>query len=1515
MENKERNRAKKDTFSKVRRFIFTFILIVMLFIAMFFLSFEFKIIRKYYAGLVSDIVSDELNYALKIDEIDLNEVIQIRLKGVNLYKGNDSILSNGNLSIYIDLLKSNLKKIEIGEIVLDNSTINISRSKHDSLWNFEKIAKPSNTEKNKERTDLKININNLVFIKSNLSVNDELYSQKRSIFNPFRNNIQDLNAHLSANIDIFNNDYKLQVINFSLFDKLSKVRVINSFAKVGINSKGPFVDTLYLHTEGSNLIAKASVENLNVFEKIGNEEIKKMILNADITATNFDGEYIEYFTYLPTRFKKLDKIAIKARGSLDDLVIKTLKASKGSSKIDFSADIQDITDPENLHYVFNIKDSYLNRNDIKEFIPLIDLAEYIPNVNNAKISRIYGIGGTKSVESEIKISTDIGNIEGAGYLDFSNPKLNYKGEMNIVGLNLGAITKDTAYNSSLTGNLKVDGSGIMPKDFKGSYKLKLFDSEFFNKKLSYLNFDAKAVNKVIQLDTFNLLLYPDKKYNDLDEPTQPTIALKGSFDFNNNDLAYNFTTELQAINLKYLLSNNLAPVFTTGKLTVDGKGMKIDDIIGNIKSEFDLVIFNDRLFLPFEFNANLAKDSTYKKFKFNSSFFDAELTGEFSYIELITQVGDNVKLLKDFFTEKANIFLNEKQKITLDTNFQNKTKVFNNINCSIKADIKDLSPLSILLDGDKINSKGKFELDITSKFNESNINFKKIELNNIFFMNKDFELVGNSINSKAKFDLIFDGKERKFLDFDCYLKSEKLLQINDNRFDNPFVNINFLKDSIAFDTDFIVNKSNQLNIKSTLKLNNNSADLTINNLKYQFDTLFTIENSKPIKSIIEKDNITLRLAELRKDSTEIIRLIGEFEQNKSRFRNFNIVIEDVNIEKNLSKFQINAVNLNTLKGKVDKANINIDGYLDNPSIELSLNTKELKYTNQDLGKLLLSFKHEDSTITDGLITLTDNNPTYPNLEIKVFTLPLNLAFANIKERLHNAEKVNIVAQIKDMNLAAVGPFIPEVSNVKGKGDGKLSIIGPVDKVQYLGDVRIKDASLLTNASNIFYNIKGNVLFNNDSLKFNNLAVENTKYDNPNGRATLNGFMKLDKFNFTNFDFLLETKDFTILTDESKKSMPNLFGKFRIATDKQPLHFFGTFDKPNLGGSVNILEADIQMPQPDLAQNVSPNFIYHREGDKVFIKLDDKKTIDDNKKSKEFQANTSFNDLMKYDVDVRFGGNNIKIQMGLPAFITITSYVGYDDKTKSFRYEKERYKKEMLFNGSIQVFPKSTMQLLGKKFNLSGTLKFPTGSIENPTLDMNAFYSGRTKIDNIDKEYTVNIKMTGTKQKPDLLFSYKIGQEEVIGDKTTIERDVFYLFTFGKTFNEMNKSSNVAGGGLFDETLNRGTSAILSSSLNEVMSNLGGVIKSANIDYLGTLENSRIRLQGDIVGGLEWSVGGNLNNISNPEVNIDLPATVIFNDNSFWQNFLAQLRYINNLNQTQTQDQIRWEFRLKYGSSW
>lgn len=1102
----------------------------------------------------------------------------------------------------------------------------------------------------------------------------------------------------------------------------------------------------------------------------------------------------------------------------------------------------------------------------------------------------------------------------------------------------------------------------------------------------------------------------DTTLNLLTLKINPEVDIKGFLDFSQASPIYKLKCDFIEFNIARFLNNETFPNQFTSENTIEGVGFEINEISLKLINSTELLMFGDRAFMPFEFDLSLNNQKPIKNLDLHSDFLDLSINGNYTLVNLFDHLALQNKILANFINNKINNLLPKLDTSSSIELFEiSEQKQFNNLDCLIDIKTKDLSILSAFIGNIYFKSEFNTQIDLycdstisETKIQHFHIPYLDLEVGetklNLKNFNIDIEFDTKIDQNKPSFNhlfmnlegnqpVIFDDKEfiiKKFetnfkendfvfnvnLNYDSLitLKTDGFGLITSNTSENDFSNINQNNSQQILNID----EKNQLNfevnnlsiaIGDSLIWSNYEKILFIN--KYNSFDIFNLKlmgknkDKFIVKGLIDfqnKESKDLEINLYNLKLTDITKLIDEFDEEKRKLKN-TILLDSLNKNKDKLNFNnSNQDNSNNLTGLINHLNLEINNSFENPFIKVNSQIDDININQESFGSLNTKLIHSQSIISGDIDILSKKIGTQINVEVNKLPILLSIDDKTYEERLDKNENVDIDIKIDKLSLKTVEEYAPAISDLNGLGYLKLNIGGYLpNEIDYNGSAKFENVNFLVDVTNIRYKAEGEAIIKKELITLEKVKVFNYENDLKNGTAKVGGTISLKGTDIDVLDINMETKNFLVLNQKAKKTLRWIYGDLRIATGKNPIRFFGTLKKPNVNGDVDVLFADLVMPQEDISQIVKSKFNYVIKGSeqdedlKNIIIIDknklNKKLIENKDKNKDKQknldsldllnekldidkneladfnksqndeesnvitANRSFSDLINYDLKLRMPGV-FKVNMVINAAIELFAELSNKDLNKPLHYTKSRDEKDAKLFGDIVVKENSRLSFF-KSFKTNGYLYFTTGNLFNPNLDLKANYRGRTTGSN-PKDYLVDIAITGTKEKPIITYSYIIGNTQSVGDQSQILQNVFYLLTLGNLKDQMNDNSG------FD--LNRSTSDFANSmladmatkQLNQVLAK-SGLNAEINFDN-GNIEQANIKLSGQVFNFAQLSYGGRLSDINSAnEIQFSVPFSQLFNS-SGPIDMILQASYINTLNTIQTQDQKIWEMKLKIGGS-
>lgn len=1531
MKKKNKIKTKRTFFGRIFRFFYKSVLYLLIFL--FFLSvilyvtFRFETFRKPIVEYVVDKANSFLLAEVKLKDLRVHSLKYIQLKHLLIKTRGDTLLYAKSVNFNFNPVSFTTDKFKISRLKIQDGNIKFIRSGTDSLWNYNFLVKPSNKpKKQKEPRNLTINIKNIQFKRTNFIYRDSIKSIRingdtsytRMDYSDFE--IQNLFTDIDAKLKLHRNDFKININEIKAKEKYSGFTLDDLKSDVNINEDGIFADNLNIQTPGSKININANLKNLNVFKKV---DINKVIFDAELNATPIDVSDVLYFTDTGIKISNADKINIKTEGSLNNLNIKNLNIEHNDTDIEFSGYVKNILDINNFEYDFNFEKSKIFKNDVLTIIP--DFREIIPNIDEISIKKLNAKGYLDSVFTDFDINTNSGNIKGITSINYN--KFYYYADIETENLNIGQIIGNSSLNSDISGNIYINGSGLSLNNLKSEVKADIFNSSFSDYNNLNLKLRANSLkNNFFDIDTL-FITKPigndsifDYKSNVFGKTTSEIFA-DGWLDLNNeNNPEYYLNVDLSAVNPSSLFRNENAPKYLSGNINISAKGLDYNKIEGNANFSLDEILFNDRVILPFDIKATAENiDSNNRNISIKSDYFDIDFKGKYNFDDIIETITFQQNLLTDFFMSKGKAIV--PYLINYDnllTEEKKKEFTFPEIDADLTASIKDISPVTAFIQGMDIFMESDLAFSIYSDSTISSINIDSIYIDNFEFRSDSATFYSDPLLFSGAFIVEETDSIPTFSQFGFNLEKSEEISFNENKISKPKIFMTLSKD------DFIFNIKSDYNdiIKGKI---NGKISLISDSLISRIDTLYFDYNNQI--NIINKDRILLNYSEnvfdfskfrLIIDSNNVLSVKGKINENitsdtLSGNDNNYLIAENININfayENINRFtQFIDDNdlknkLKTFNAKLSELDLVINGNINNPDINLKSSIDNIELQGFKIGRIITSASLRDKNIFAN--TIIKGNNDYEYLRAFVFELPLNDNFS-----LNDSSEIEAIAEINELPLSLFSPFIPGIKEITGELSGKTEINGNVLKPEISGNLNFQTISVVPEANNLKYFGNGNVILRNDSIIAKNINLRNTTRDSERGKANIDAYIDLSKNASKMFDISINAKNFKVLGDASQEAMPNLYGDLIISTGDLPINFSGFLDDPILSGDININYADLRMPEFTYQEVATTQLQYEIKQETVRHRITNKK---DSLIRLENEETTNIMDVMDFDLSVKMIGQ-VAMLIDLGALGEIYADVGTGNANEGLKYTKITEKKQENLTGNIILKDKSTFKSF-KVLQTSGEISFPTGEIDNPSLDLEATYEGTTMIDNQPKNYTVKMFITGSQEQPNVRFTYFIDDIEATGDPKKIEEDAILLLIAGRTKNS--SGSSTTSPDMLQQSLNSGISNYGSQLLTDFLIKTGS-IQSVDLDFKGEgFDEAVVKFTGqtELFGGnVNWTIGGSLADFSaNNEIILDVPLAN-YTENNFWRNFIFQFTRASHTNTTiQDQNAKNWEIKFKVGGS-
>ena len=752
-------------------------MIELIFVALIFIAFAIRTssFQTFIAKKAADFLSKEWNKEVNIDKLDFIFFDELLIEGVYVQDSKTDTL------LLAQTIKASISNwqieepmfIDVDNVILSDATVKLKKYKGDTVFNFQYIIDYFGMSED-TTSSAPIIINT-----AKLTLNNVNFMYQDQNVKPIENGID------YSNIYIKNLGGEISKFNLNGDTIQAKFKGLHFYDKSGIYLKNLSTNIFYspktISLKNLNLELANSSLNASYFElqtPNGSEDfsdfLNKVYFNSEIRNSNISLKDIAYF--VPQLWGMTDNVNIVScdiNGVVNGMKLKNTEIRLLDETIlKGNFQIPDLDDLDNAFIDERITLFQTSISDIEKLnlSPFIDGQKFINIPKNLHIANIIRLtdGHFTGLLSDFvvdgNLTSGLGNISSENGLKFTKNNQDglyyYQGTINngltkdiiVENLDLGALTSNPLLGKS-TGYLKIKQGtrGFAPEDIN-----LLFAGKFTSTTLNGYNY--KNIN--IKEGQYN-----NNRFTGIIDIEDDNLALNydGYIDFK-KELIFNFDVSIDSSYLckMNLFKGDLATKLMT-KMSVNIKGTSLDKIVGDVSiSKFNY--FDGSRELIFEaLNLSINRSDSISKIQLNSSFFDAEMIGEFNFEFLYPILKNQVALLLD--------------------NYLSQEKIPNDVyqNFDLNINIKDINPLLDFLDTKTFiepNSKFWGAYNSIAKKLDFNFNSDKIIYDGKVFngiaLSNNLDSIRGSIYYFINTAQLTDSMSVKNLYFDSYIKPNKL---------------------------------------------------------------------------------------------------------------------------------------------------------------------------------------------------------------------------------------------------------------------------------------------------------------------------------------------------------------------------------------------------------------------------------------------------------------------------------------------------------------------------------------------------------------------------------------------------------------------------------------------------------------------------------------------------------------------------------------------------------------------
>jgi autotransporter translocation and assembly factor TamB len=1068
----EKNSKVTDFLYKAFRVILWTIFSLLLLVVLVALAIQVTSVQNWLVGGVTSYLNDNTTFKTEIGKIRITWWDALELENVKIRDHRDSMMISADFLhadfALLSLLPPGDPEVEV--VRLETAKINLLTHAGDSIMNInqwiEQLSELFGSGK-ESSSPFKLQIGLLELRNSEFSVINLNYEPVEVSFDYNRMLFKEINGN-AEDFSLQGSDIALDLKFLTGIEQHSGLLIQEFRTNFKFNSKFIELDNLNLRSD------KSQIKNFLRMDYSSREDLTDFINRVKITArmeeTKISLQDLKLFA--PTLPDINDQLYLSGEviGTVSDLKSEEFLIRIGEKTALFgSFQFDGLPDLEKTYINLSLKNSIIVAKDLNPYLPA-DLQRQLSKFNTIRLDADFA-GLLNRFNTYGKFRTSIGDVEGRVNFDLVNGIPSIVSRITVKNLDLGIIIEDRKLlqKVSLSGNVNFKGNTVenLLVDLNAQI------SEFGLLEYPYTNIRTDA--------TYGLNLF--RGNFSIDDPNLEMTA-KGYLNLADNIdsvrlLVHVDTAFLDRINLLE------TPVFLSGNLDIDTKGIQIDDIEGIARFRDIKVGYEDR-FLDvgnFFFQSIFAGGT--RTMSLNSDYLVAAASGQFQLEQMFSDLSilarQYLAILINEDQPMADLEKNFSEPYSLDLNVR-----MNNINPIIQLLQPKLSiSKNTILEGafyqTPENTVFNFFTSIDTVIYQGNTAYKtNIDFNTSKIINSEDILASFYVYSKAQ----EVGSSLKFNN----LGMEAI-------WDQDNLDLQFSLDQDSTQSKARINAEMKFSAANT-QLKFKPSLLQVLSQEWEFDP----EN---LVTIIPND---ITFSNLRVvNSGQEIALEGKISSDPNE--ELQLLINQVDIS------LLNTVTAQNFEGKAD-GRVNISGLFGQPLINGDLKINEVEINDFPIGDISANAILSESELYLNVKNFFNGKNTID------LTGTVGLEYQNLE----------FETLLADANLVIFEPFLSNyITNLGGTVNGNLQVRGTVSSPELIGSGRVNQGRLRVNFLNTSYLINGSILFRPTQISFRDLILSDVN----GNRATFTGGVNHNRFSDVFLDITSNLTNFQVLNTTSR----------------------------------------------------------------------------------------------------------------------------------------------------------------------------------------------------------------------------------------------------------------------------------------------------------------------------------------------------------------------------------------------
>lgn len=1526
-----------------RVFRFVFLLSVVLSVILYFVA-HTEMFQSWAKHQLLTIANDNLRGKINFGSLDIDIYKGLSLNDLHVYADGDTVVSCKSMSIHYSIESLYFKTISLQSLILKEPRVKVLRSNQDSIWNVEKIAKPSTDTTKSEPFDWFIAVRDLQIQDGMFALVDSIYKgnqQKGNVdyIHMVYDQLQFRSAFYGRPTQ---REFTLALHTISLVERNSQFKLNNLSGVCKFDSTGVETYGLEVVTPTTEFTLIAKWKNINFFA-LTNEMLFTAPFEAVIDAPKASAHDARFF--IPPVFivgGDVTNLRGKASGSLRNMDVDYLEMATKLSKVSVRGSLRNLDIIDKFTYDVTMENSFGNYDEVRSYLPTVPLPN-LPFVGTTTIRSARATGSIRHADASFDGVAACGGFKGEMGSNFDPKKtLSYylKGSLTQFDLHKTLPTVEQTQNTILTGEVDIKGSGTSLNQLElsmfadlsastiGGIALEGCDIRMHSEKGSQFFVDTLAVRfKQLSTETIDNRIVQ----NELEKGSSMFASGK-IFLRNSQNPEYFLDFKATNLPLATLTKSSMLPEYISSEFKVNGSGFHPDSIQARVTAaKIPFCYVNNTLINPFEIQrCILSKIDGERKLDFRSDYLSVLVTGNYRFEPLAAILQQQVADVMHFFESKSNFVIDGTERSEFDTLQVRPNLLTEPMNASIFVEVKpNIVPIFTTFTKAPIEEiQGKFYISVESKDNINTVSvLPSTFLEKATIVSEDDVLFLDKIKFSSTIQSSPLNRYEPITIVNARMSTDSSIVLGSTEFSHPKVSFAYADKKATYKASTALINIGAFDIVGSIVTLPQSYEFYIDSLDFDYQGKAYWELMKPFQIHLENRIFTIDSASLQRNQAETIRIAGS--ADLEQFYNMTVDISSFPLSQIPLFTNDEALNeiIKSLKGNVNRLLLTLNKEFKNPSVEVVGSCSNLEFNEVKLGNAVIDMAYAESSMT-GIIDIIPSMQRKDQklVEITIDTLPLNLNFSESNAFLLENKPVRMNAKVSKLPLAIASPFIPSVRNLTGIANLNLEIRGDnYHDLQYTGLAKGQNIRFVSVSNNMEYLADASARIKNNKVYIDTAIVRNNPLDLLNGRADITGDITIKDLAIDSFNFDITSKQIAILSDDSRSTALGMYGPFVIGTTKEPIKFYGTFEKPFLTGPVIVRYGNIVVVPKVKNLNAVTEFEYivldsmFRFQDSVPIYKDttiDKRkfkqiTIQHSNTKQENQkvekpkiegAQKAFAEVLSMDLNVDIVGDfTVTMDLTTPGMLIPTTLVAKIAPCK-LNYKQENNIPQLW--GTMKLAENSIYSFY-KPFIANGTLEFK-GDMYNPALNLIAKNTGTRYYNERNQQFRIQMDITGTQEFPEIVFSLNIDGQDQIGEQDKIKGDAIMMILMGRTQRELGSQTASAGTDIASSSF----AAILSKLASDFLQG-SNVIQSFDLQFQNgntSIDNAQVQVGGNLISDVNWRFSGTLADLStNSLITIEFPLAALINK-EYFQNVVFQ--FIRSANTVTSVNRLQKEWELK-----